>query len=77
MSLQRGEAEVAAERYAEARRLAAEAGDLRNLAISLDNLAVLFHRRQDFSAALAMHHQSTAPAFRKLGHWNHSWPTPR
>ena len=70
VSLQGGEAEVAAERYAEARRLAAEAGDLRNLAISLDNLAVLFHRRQDFSAALAMYHQSTA-AFRKLGHWNH------
>jgi transcriptional regulator with GAF, ATPase, and Fis domain/energy-coupling factor transporter ATP-binding protein EcfA2 len=70
VSLQSGEAEVAAERYAEARRLAADAGDLRNLAISLDNLAVLFHRRQDFGAALAMYHHSTQ-AFRKLGQGHH------
>jgi transcriptional regulator with GAF, ATPase, and Fis domain len=70
VSLQRGEPEAAAERYAEARRLAADAGDLRNLALSLDNLAVLFHRRQDFGAALAMYHHSTQ-AFRKLGQSHH------
>jgi transcriptional regulator with GAF, ATPase, and Fis domain len=70
VSLQSGDPEAAAERYAEARRLAADAGDLRNLALSLDNLAVLFHRRQDFGAALAMYHHSTQ-AFRKLGQSHH------
>ena len=65
--LQRGEPDAAAGRFEAARRRAESIGDLRRLALSLENLAVLHHRRQDFATALSLYHQSTS-AFRKLGH---------
>ncbi len=66
VDLQRGDVDAALLRFESARRLCADHNDLPNLAISLENLAVLHHRRQAYSQALAYYHESTA-ASRRLG----------
>jgi len=64
--LQVGEVDAATERFSAARDLALAAGELRHLGLALDNLAVLFHKRQDFARALQLYDQS-GDVFRKLG----------
>ena len=64
--LQVGEVDAATERFSAARDLASAAGELRHLGLALDNLAVLFHKRQDFARALDLYDQS-GDVFRKLG----------
>ena len=53
-------------RFETARQLCEQSGDLASLSISLENLAVLHHRRQAYGDAFAYYHQSTA-ASRRLG----------
>ncbi len=65
--LQRGEADAALSRFEAARDLCLATGDLRNLSIAVENLAVLYHRRQAFADALRHYHRSSAAA-RQLGH---------
>ncbi len=67
VDLQRGEPDAALHRFSAAHALATEAGELRLVALAVENLAVLHHRRQAYAEALVYHHQSTA-AFRRLGH---------
>jgi transcriptional regulator with GAF, ATPase, and Fis domain/Tfp pilus assembly protein PilF len=64
--LQRGETDEALDRFEVARDLCLSSGDLRNLTIAVENMAVLYHRRQDFARALVHYHQSSAAA-RQLG----------
>ncbi len=66
VDLQRGDVDAALARFEAARQLCADHNDLPNLSISLENLAVLHHRRQAYSRALSYYHQSTS-ASRRLG----------
>jgi transcriptional regulator with GAF, ATPase, and Fis domain/Tfp pilus assembly protein PilF len=64
--MQRGMPEHATEHFEDAKRLAEETGDLWGAAMAVKNLAVLHHRRQEYSRALPLYHQSSA-LLRKLG----------
>ena len=51
--LQQGAPDVALQHFEKARELAESNGDIANLSIAVENLAVLYHRRQAFRDALA------------------------
>ncbi|MEE2756934.1 MAG: sigma 54-interacting transcriptional regulator [Myxococcota bacterium] len=66
VQLQQGDPDNALDHFEKARHLAQLNGDLANLSIALENLAVLYHRQQAFRNALLFYHQSTV-ASRRMG----------